>query len=360
MFARKRRQGDRIGKGPAGGARMLAALVAGIGVWPCWAQGPASRPAGSALLGRRGPGYARTSRVPENLLDPPRRQVVILPSQPGEVGEDPEQLSQGTQKKLRADMPLLPEGYVVASREGRILKKDRWYVVELAKVEGLPDAPPLRVLPNQWLAMLEVILSAADTPSTFVVTGRITEFLGANYLLVEDLEETSAKPVKPAGEPQAVPGADTTTQPATPREPTAEELMQRLQQHKTLRPVVLPDRTPTIGEGSQAGTADDPSAASSGRRGAAWPEEALLIDRIGRVSPGELWWTLVFEDQGRHPKDKPVRLLPNRLLETAISLSGGGSQGVVFVISGEVTLHGGTNYLLLRKVLARRDLGNFR
>jgi hypothetical protein len=30
----------------------------------------------------------------------------------------------------------------------------------------------------------------------------------------------------------------------------------------------------------------------------------------------------------------------------------------VFIISGEITLYQETNYLLLRKVLVRRDLGN--
>ena len=55
---------------------------------------------------------------------------------------------------------------------------------------------------------------------------------------------------------------------------------------------------------------------------------------------------------------RPIQLLPNRLLETTIALSGGGRQGMVFLVSGEVTVYKGDNYLLLRKVLVRRDLGN--
>jgi hypothetical protein len=53
-------------------------------------------------------------------------------------------------------------------------------------------------------------------------------------------------------------------------------------------------------------------------------------------------------------------VLPSQLLELAITLSKGGAGGVVLVISGEVTVHKGIDYLLLRKVIVRRDLGNFR
>ena len=56
----------------------------------------------------------------------------------------------------------------------------------------------------------------------------------------------------------------------------------------------------------------------------------------------------------------PIRLLPNRLLETALAISGAGTRSVVFIVSGEVMEYKGMNYLLLRKVLVRRDLGNFR
>jgi hypothetical protein len=86
----------------------------------------------------------------------------------------------------------------------------------------------------------------------------------------------------------------------------------------------------------------------------------MLIDRPGRIIPGDTWWTFAFEDLGTEPDVEPVRLLPNRQLEAAIAQSGAGTEATVFVISGEITVYKGVNYLLLRKVLVRRDLGNFR
>ena len=86
----------------------------------------------------------------------------------------------------------------------------------------------------------------------------------------------------------------------------------------------------------------------------------MLIDRVGRVVPGEKWWTLVFENRGQQASDKPIRLLPSQLLESAISLSKGGTQSAIFLVSGEITTYENNNYLLLRKVLLRRLVGNIR
>lgn len=86
-----------------------------------------------------------------------------------------------------------------------------------------------------------------------------------------------------------------------------------------------------------------------------------MVDQLGRLVPaGEQWWSLAFEDRGRDASRPPIRVLPSRLLETAVTLSSGTAQGGVFMVSGEITTYKGLNYLLLRKVLVRRDLGNFR
>ena len=43
-----------------------------------------------------------------------------------------------------------------------------------------------------------------------------------------------------------------------------------------------------------------------------------------------------------------------------VSASAGGTRSVVFLVSGQLTEYRDTNYLLVRKVLIRRDLGNIR
>ena len=107
--------------------------------------------------------------------------------------------------------------------------------------------------------------------------------------------------------------------------------------------------------------ADTSEPAPAAQDPSGWPEGTFLVDQLGRVVPSsEGWWSLAWEDRGELAGRKPVRMLPNRLLETAIALSGGGTHGVVFIVSGEVTEYKGVNYLLVRKVLVRRDLGNLR
>ena len=140
-------------------------------------------------------------------------------------------------------------------------------------------------------------------------------------------------------------------------------------QREAARPALLPERRVTVPNEPDKSDGTDSAESEDERRKRrqaeskhkiALPEGAMVVDRVGRVIPGEPWWSLVFEDQGTHPKDKPMPLLPNQLLETAIALTSGGTEGVVLVVSGEATLHNEDNYLLLRKVLIRRDLGNIR
>jgi hypothetical protein len=346
-------------------------MLAGGGAHLALAQ-PATRSVeGDNVATADRPQYSRTREIPDRLLRPAQHTPVILPSQPGTVGEDPDRLSQGTRQAVTPDTPLLPEGFVLAGRECRITRDGKWYVVEPVQDKRLPESPPLRVLPNQQLELIEAVLTKEDRGNRYSVTGRVTEFLGANYVLVQHIEEVSTR-TAPSTRPSDVSAGDQTTanvtetesdaeKPASDtREPTAEEIMQRLLEHRARRPLVLPERVTTVSPDDNDSRETDGEASPTGRRKQSWPEGALLIDTIGRILPTDDGWTFTFEDRGDEPAHPPIRLLPSRLLENAIAISAGGTRGTVFVVSGEITLHDGTNYLLLRKLLVRRDLGNFR
>ncbi len=309
------------------------------------------------------PAYSRVEKVPEELFDESRRSAVMLPSSPGEGDQAVPVRAPGVRKRAAADGLLLPEGYMVASRAARIAKQGDWFIAELGKSADLPDSPPLRVLPNQQLSMLQAILAQSAAPTSFLITGRITEFQGANYILIENIEEVITIPARDSApaEPSA---ATEPPSPATPggKEPTAEEVLKQLLERPARRSVALPQLTqiiPAEGPGSTTATAESrPGVAPA--TGSLLPERALMIDRVGRVVPGEKWWTLVFENRGQQAADKPIRLLPSRLLESAVSLSKGGTQSAVFLVSGEITTYENNNYLLLRKALLRRHGGNIR
>ncbi|MGQ9651265.1 MAG: hypothetical protein ACUVXJ_14240 [Phycisphaerae bacterium] len=306
------------------------------------------------------PAYSRVEKIPEELFDDARRSVILLPTSPAEVGQPAEDRSQGVRKRIIPETPLLPEGYVVASREVRIETEGDWLVAYLRKSTDLPDSPPLRILPNQQLSMLRAVLRQSPPPTSFLMTGRITEFMGANYILLENIEEVFADGAESSA-PAVAPPQSTPADAPRDREPTAEEILKQLLSRPTRRSVALPQLTQIIqGDDGQAAKTLSRPADPGGAPAGLWPERAMLVDRVGRVVPGDQWWTLVFENRGRQAADQPIRLLPSRLLESAISLSRGGTQTPVFIVSGEVTTYESRNYLLLRKLLVRRQAGNIR
>ena len=83
---------------------------------------------------------------------------------------------------------------MIGSRLGRIDRDGNWFIAHVTPREGMPDAPPLRILPNRELAKVEAILAEVPDSRGFLLTGRITEFQGVNYLLLEHVAQSLAQP----------------------------------------------------------------------------------------------------------------------------------------------------------------------
>jgi hypothetical protein len=82
---------------------------------------------------------------------------------------------------------LLREGTFVIDRVGRIERGDGGSLPEfLFEADGRSLAdPPLIVLPNLKLMEIENALDAVAADMKFRITGRITEYRGRNYVLLE-------------------------------------------------------------------------------------------------------------------------------------------------------------------------------
>ncbi len=346
MRALDPQQHDRtIARLPFGRPALICGLLLAIGAPAAPAQRPDTRPARIPPVPRL-PEYTDTDKPTEEMLGR-AKPVIILPTEPGEYGEERSQRSGGAIARVPAEMKRLPEGYIIGARRARIEPEGRWLVADLAHINGLPDAPPMRLLPNSRLAMLEAVLAQKDHAPAYLLTGRVTEFKGNNYLLLENILEAAERPAPPpALEPQTAPAA---TRPD--REPTAEEVIRELMQQRPRRSAALPDQTPKVTtwpEGTGPGET------------ARWTEDTQLSDQAGRLVPGDPWWMMAFENLGLTASEQPLRILPNQVLETAMYLTAGGTRNTTLIFSGELTAYKGTNYLLLRKVMVRRDLGNFR
>ena len=85
----------------------------------------------------------------------------------------------------------------------------------------------------------------------------------------------------------------------------------------------------------------------------------VLVVTVEAERPDTLGIMFDFGDNNpnEHP-DPPMRLLPNQMLERMVRESQGATITVEFIVSGEVTDFMGRNYLMLRKLLRRRNLGN--
>lgn len=344
-------------------ASALCCLAAG----PLLAQVPSQH--GRIKATPRDPQYPNTTNVPDE-----PKQSIVLPSEPLEYGDDRASQSAGVIARIAPEDPRLPEGYSIANRAGRVVRSGKTITIQLADMPGLPKAGSLRVLPNTQLQLLETVLSERTNQPELLFSGRVTDFNGANYLLIESVTEGAAPKLDPDDTPKVTPDlpggpgplveehpdsatqAAGDTQPA--REPTAEEVVKKLLESRPRRAVVLPE-APTTSAATQP-AAENTGVAEGRKDPLRWNEETSLIDRPGRLIPSDDGWAFAFEDQGHTPGAKPIRVLPSQLLETAINLSGGGTRGVVLIVSGEVTVYRGTENLLLRKVLIRRDYGNFR
>jgi hypothetical protein len=144
-------------------------------------------------------------------------------------------------------------------------------------------------------------------------------------------------------------------QAASPPEFSAEDVLKAFQKERPQAEPLLP-RGPE--DESVVRTAPSEGGGRSGR--ARMPDGYFLVDRTGRVAQDGPWWTFNFvaDNNPAASPEPPIRLLPNQMLERMIRESQGGTVSVEFIVSGEVTDFMGDNYLLLRKLMRKRELGN--
>jgi hypothetical protein len=161
--------------------------------------------------------------------------------------------------------------------------------------------------------------------------------------------------------PEATPPEEPEPTPDEPEKPatapvSAEEVLEAFQRDRPTRMPIKPvGATDEIDQLPEPGT--EPGLESGSYR---LPDGSWLADRAGRVTRDGAWYVFVFEGYNNSFPEPPMKLLPNQLLERMVLEAEGTDAGTVFIVSGEVTEFQYENYLLLRKLLRRRNLGNLR
>ena len=174
-------------------------------------------------------------------------------------------------------------------------------------------------------------------------------------------DEASPPPTEspPGGDEEAAQAQPQEAEPEAvriPRQPRPEDIIREFQKQRPQLVPVLP--TGPEDETVRRSLPDETAAAS--RRPARLPDGAMLADRAGRIIREGQWWVFVFESDSSSYPEPPMKLLPNKALERMVRESRGGLDPVVFVITAEVTDFRAENYLLPRKVLRKRNLGNLK
>ena len=139
-----------------------------------------------------------------------------------------------------------------------------------------------------------------------------------------------------------------------------EDLLQRREDSPLIDPArpdeVSPPREPEERQSLRALAGVAPDAELELRR-----EGQFIITRRGRMvrAPGDgTGWVFVFEADGGRMQDPPMYLMPCQLLEDMEQIVQEHGDSVVFVLSGQVFLYRGANYLLPTLMQLAPDRGN--
>lgn len=258
---------------------------------------------------------------------------------------------------------MLPEGSSIVERSGWLQKDGQWWVFVFDPAEG--DSP-IKLLPNATLEIMVRTASGSTAPVKFIASGELAVFEGENYLLlrvaarISNAHDQAARPdemIREEGSPagEAVPasgrvGVDESGGSSVLADAPVEDVVAALQMQQP-RTEVMP-------------IAPLPVEYQSGRGATATrtlkPDGTPLVHRPGRLDREGAWWTFSFEsDHPDHP-EPPMKLLPNLSVELMSRAAEHETYGLVFLVSGEVTLFQGENYLLSRVAMRRIDTGNLR
>ena len=259
------------------------------------------------------------------------------------------------------ELKLPDERSLVVNRLCRVeyQKAINWVVLRFLKEEGKPAEIERYALPNQRLAEMESLV-AKDPNTVFLISGECTKYRGRPYLIVR---LAPAQP-HPAANPTPIlptstkPAPPTATKPTTTTGPDSDDEVRRLLEgllnERPGKPVLQPPE-------SAADVKPAPSISPAVARQLPQAYGMIVADRtVFFDEDADSGWCTVRFIGDNTLQEQPVRLLPCQLVLVARELSKTKlGRSVRLHISGELTRYKGHEYLLLRKVVRERQLGEF-
>jgi hypothetical protein len=240
-------------------------------------------------------------------------------------------------------VPLLREGSTIVDRTGTVQKvADSPYVQFVFDDAGGQKIPPMFVLPNLRLMQIEDAVSVTKSALRFTVSGTVTEYKGANYILLESQPVDDSRELVPGMEPLP------TTSPSSP-----DDMLNQMLSSDSHSPPPLPRPESNMADRTSGGGAVAPAAPVL----SVVKEGSQVIDRTGELtrSADGRQSEFVFDSDGSTLQDAPLLILPNLKLATMEAAETGINRDLHFRVTGLVTEFRGRNCILLEKVVVIPD-----
>ncbi len=243
---------------------------------------------------------------------------------------------------------LYPEGYAFVEQRGMLAHDGDWWTFELESVDI--DLSSVRLLANQQLEVMTLTTVSAQQPIQFILSGEMTVFEKENYLLIHRAVPDRSY----ASKTKTTKKTDTTTIPkeskaTNPGPPSIDRVIESMRHARPPADALSPAKAfpPTV-------ASNDKTLSHAN----VMPEGALVVRRPGRIVRRQNGWFFVFESDHPDYPEPPILLHPNQTVELMIKTSEQGVNGLVFLVTGDVTLFQDQNYLLARMAIRRIDSGN--
>lgn len=268
-------------------------------------------------------------------------------------------------KAPKPKAPLPVDQAMTVNRLCRISRERRthWVLVTFLPADDKAPEPARWALPNRILAGMET-QAARDPMTVFRVTGQNTIYDGRGFILIRNATTEGDEPTF-AADPQAdaasaeSSGADEAAEAddQTPsKEVTSDEILAELFDEKPGAPVIPEARRPYT-ERKQPS-----SVSSSGDAKVVHPGRGhMVVDRLVTLMPaGKAKWLEARFETDNTGQEPPLRLLPCSMLARAEGIAKQNRHHTQrFWVSGEITEYRKRRYLLVRKIVVKRDLGEF-
>lgn len=212
----------------------------------------------------------------------------------------------------------------------------------------------VKLLPCLTLQAMEAL---HEPHSGFVISGILTRYQHAFYLLLDADVRLLRKQAKPAIAAPPAPAMEPKTAVKVPAN-SAQAVLQNLLSHHISRPV---QQLVTIQPMLTAKPIADLPLPIGSAQSPALREGSYIWNRPGRLlfnRPLQAW-IFVFQSDGQGLGEPPLIMLPCRLLQRMQTRSAQRGTEVKFRVSGKITQFRGRNYLFTTYVEVAHNLGRF-